>query len=380
MIEPGEQARREQVDVRSGVLIAHRLFDVADAIDLAVAEASWASHAGRRGRRTPLVTASPNELAYEVPPALLALPPSVVEIGGLQFQAEVTARLYDFGAVTIALRVDASGLSWEAFVDRCNAMDRAIGTASGSPVWHDALRSVLDAIRPSLRRPSAQHLEEDYLFAVVNAFEQPMMASQIRSRFDLAALLSGESRGLSAQEAGELTGQSFSYLEDDLIVLTWDRAFLHEPRGDSDVIDILEVANAQLLEMRYYDELLDDELSTMYNLVESAHGGLSLVASRRAARLARRLYGVVAEVTQLTERVENSLQVTEDVYLARVYGAALDVFRVPKLSAAVDRKLAIIRDTYGTLYAEASSRRAELLELAIVILIVIEILLALARE
>ena len=49
-------------------------------------------------------------------------------------------------------------------------------------------------------------------------------------------------------------------------------------------------------------------------------------------------------------------------------------------ATAVDRKLAIIRDTYGTLYAEASSRRAELLELAIVILIVIEILLALARE
>jgi len=77
--------------------------------------------------------------------------------------------------------------------------------------------------------------------------------------------------------------------------------------------------------------------------------------------------------------VENSLQVTEDVYLARIYGAALDQFGVPRLSAAVDRKLAIIRDTYGALYEEASSRRAELLELAIVLLIVFEILLALAE-
>jgi hypothetical protein len=117
----------------------------------------------------------------------------------------------------------------------------------------------------------------------------------------------------------------------------------------------------------------------MYDLVEGARGGLSLVASRRAARLARRLYGLVAEVTELTEKVENSLQVTEDVYLARIYGAALDLFRVPKLSAAVDRKLAIIRDTYGALYEEASSRRAELLELAIVLLIVFEIVLALAK-
>ena len=85
-------------------------------------------------------------------------------------------------------------------------------------------------------------------------------------------------------------------------------------------------------------------------------------------------------MTELTEKVENALQVTEDVYLARVYTAALELFRVSKLSAAVDRKLAIIRDTYSALYEEASSRRAELMELAIVLLIVFEIALALVRR
>jgi len=368
-----------ELEVLSGELIAHRLLDVADTIDLALAEGLWLSHAGRQGRRTQLSRASANELAFEVPPTLLALPPLALQVEGLDLQAAMTARVYDFGAIAIALRVDASGLPWEAFVDRCNALDRAVGAASGSALWHEALRSVLDVIGPALRRPSAQHLEEDYLFAVVHRFGQDMTAQQIRANVDLAAVLSGERRPLSTQEVDELTRQSYSYLVDDLVVLTWDRAFIFEPRGESDVIDIIEVANAQLLEMRYYDELLDDELSTMYDLVEGAHGGLSLVASRRAARLARRLYGVVAEVTQLTERVENSLQVTEDVYLARIYGAALDLFRVPRLSAAVDRKLAIIRDTYGALYEEASSRRAELLELAIVLLIVFEILLALAK-
>jgi hypothetical protein len=365
--------------IASGKVIAHRLLDVADTIDLAQAETLWLAHAGHKGRRTRLSMASAKELSFEVPPTLLALPPATVHVEGQDLQAEMTARVYDFGAIAIALRVDASGLSWDGFTERCNAIDQAIGASSDSPIWHVALRSVLEVIGPALRKPSNEHLEEDYLFAVVHRFAEPLTGEQIRSRFNLAALLSGERRPLSAQESEELTRQSFSYLVDDLVVLTWDRAFIHEPRGDSDVIDIIEVANAQLLEMRYYDELLDDELSTMYDLVDGAHGGLSLIASRRAARLARRLYGVVAEFTQLTERVENSLQVTEDVYLARIYGAALDLFRVPRLSAAVDRKLAIIRDTYGALYEEASSRRAELLELAIVLLIVFEILLALVK-
>lgn len=362
--------------VRSGALVAHRLLDVANEIDLSRAEALWLSHYGSAGRRTRLATATSNELTFGIPPTLLTLPPVKVELEGSLVDAELSVRVYDFGAIVLALRIPATELSWGEFTGQFNALDRA--TSDGSPVWRDALRSVLDILGPALHKPAAQHLEEDYLFAVVHAFAGPMTGSQIREQADLAALLSGETRPLSNQEAAALTEQAYSYFEDDLVVLTWDRAFVYEPRRDGDVVDIIEVANAQLLEMRYYDELLDAELVSMYDLVANASGGLSLLASRRAARLARTLYGLVAEVTQLTERVENSLQVTEDVYLARIYGAALELFRVPRLSAAVDRKLAIIRDTYTALYDEASSRRAELLELAIVLLIVFEIVLALA--
>ncbi len=109
-----------------------------------------------------------------------------------------------------------------------------------------------------------------------------------------------------------------SYFEDDLVVLTWDRAFVCEPRGDSDVVEVLEMANAQLLEFRYYDELLDDELPRMYDLVEETQRATSILSARKFSQLARKLYTLVAEVTELTERVDNALQVTEDVYLARV--------------------------------------------------------------
>jgi hypothetical protein len=164
-----------------------------------------------------------------------------------------------------------------------------------------------------------------------------------------------------------------------MVVLTWDRAFIYEPRGDTDVTDVLEVANAQLLEMRYYDELLDAELPRMYDLVEAAQRRWSLPGARRFADLARRLYTMVAEVTELTEKVDNALQVTEDVYLARIYAAALELSRVPTVSAAVDRKLSIIRDTYTALYDEASSSRSGLLEIIIVVMIAVEIVLAVIR-
>src|SRR4029079_5096515 len=191
--------------------------------------------------------------------------------------------------------------------------------------------------------------QEEYLVGVVHAFDRTLTAAALQECVDLVPLLSGEQRSLSDGARRDLLPPRFSYYKDDLVILTWDRAFIYEPRGDSDVIDVLEVANAQLLEMRYYDELLDAALPRMYDLIEGAQRAVGLFASWRFANLARRLTTLVAEVTELTEKVDNALQVTEDVYLARVYAAALELFRVRAVGAAVDRKLAIIRDSYTAL-------------------------------
>lgn len=273
--------------VKLGALIAHRLLDVAFAIDLKRAEDLWASRAGRESRRMTLATASANELAFEEPPALLILSPLVIDIAGQSTRVEATALLYSFGVIAIALRMDIGELSWSEFSDRFNALDQVVGSSSGTHLWRKLLADVLEVTGPALHQPSSEHLEEDYLFAIVNSFHSPMTGEEIRSRAPLAALLSGEARQLSKQESDELTQQTFSYFADDLVVLTWDRAFLYEPRRGSDVSGIIEVANAQLLELRYDDELLDDELLTMYDLVEITRSGLSVLASRRAARLAR---------------------------------------------------------------------------------------------
>jgi hypothetical protein len=262
----------------------------------------------------------------------------------------------------------------------CNlviSVDQTIGPNVETNVWKQLLENVTEPLNAALTRPSNSLLEEDHLIAVVQQWNMPVKGNDIPELVDLIPILSGEQRPLSESARQDLLKQRFSYYEDDLAVVTWDRAFIYEPRSDSDVTDIFEAANAQLLEFRYYDELLDDELPRMYELVNKARRATNIIAPRRFADLARKLYTLVAEVTELTEKAENVLQVTEDVYLARIYLASLKIFRVPAMSAAVDRKLSIVKDTYAALYAEASGSRGELWEIAIVILIVIEIGIAL---
>ncbi|RDI96941.1 hypothetical protein DVT68_19665 [Dyella solisilvae] len=353
-----------------------RLVDIADSIDLTAVEALWARHARTMAARGRLVTAPPKAMSFGVPPVELTLAPLTIELDGQPLQASVVVRLYEFGVAAFSISVPANDLSWPAFSGRVNAVDAALGIASETRTWNDLIQQIMELMRPALRRPSLEPLHEDYLLGLVHALEGVSSTANLHDELDLVPLLAGESRALSEQARQELLRQRFTYYTDDLVVLTWDRAFIMEPGDDSDVVDILEVANAQLLEMRYYDELLDAELPRMYDLVEATHNVANPLAARRYADLARHLYTLVAEVTEVTEKVDNALQVTEDVYLARVYASALELFRVPHVSKAVDRKLSIIRDSYAALYEEASSKRGELLELAIIILIVVEIVFA----
>lgn len=362
--------------VARGAIVALRLFDVAYAIDLARAETLLAGQT-RAARRSRLSATPPKAMAFGVPPVALQLEPVALILDGQTVTADATARLYDFGAVTIALRVAVTGAPWGEFAARLNDVDRQVETDART--WDELLRQVRTLVGAALIRPEELRIQEEYIIGVVHAFDRPLSAAALQESVDLVPLLSGEQRPLSDGARQDLLRQQFSYYTDDIVVLTWDRAFVYEPRGDSDVLDVLEVANAQLLEMRYYDELLDDELPRMYDLVARARRTRTLLASKRFANLARRLHTLVAEVTELTERVDNALQVTEDVYLAKIYAAALDLFRVRAVSVAVDRKLAIIRDTYSALYDESSASRTELMEMLIVILIVAEIVIALVR-
>jgi len=366
--------------LKSGQVVALRLFDLAYEIDLKRAESLWAERAQSASARSRLVRTPPKAVSFGVPPLALDLGPVAIEIGGAPVTVAASVRLYDFGIAAFALRLPVEDMGWDAYVRLVNAMDIAVGPAAPTAIWTEFLAQMRQQLGEALERPSAAPLQEDYLLAVVDGFDIPLTADALQERADLIPLLSGESRPLAEGARRDLLRHRFSYYPDDLAVITWDRAFIYEPQRETDVADVLEIANAQLLEMRTYDELLDDELPRMRDLVEAARRRTNLLASRRYARLARRLHMLVAEVTELAERVDNALQVTEDVYLARVYAAAMDLFRVPNVSAAVDRKLTIIRQTYTALHSEAAGGRAEVLEIAILVLIAFEIVLSLVRH
>jgi hypothetical protein len=161
------------------------------------------------------------------------------------------------------------------------------------------------------------------------------------------------------------------------VVVDWNAAFVLEPSGSLDIPDILEIANAQLLELRYYDDLLDEQLRRIYDEIQArrAHRyGLFKRSPYKA--LARRVLATVLELSEFIERVENSLKIIGDFYLAKVYEGAVGRLRIAAWQASVTRKQQMLSNVYQLLKGEVDTDRALMLEATIVLLIVGEILLA----
>ena len=305
---------------------------------------------------------------------LAALGTSEVPIGGENCTATLTAHLFDFGVCSLHLRISAPpNLSWT----RVSEFGAAVqSSADVGAVFDQALATFLARIAPAVERPGVAPLSEEYIVFRIDRLDAggyARPAAELVSDQQLVALLLGERRPLSAAARRELVPHRF-YYDDDLTVLTWDNALVVPPRvDDRDVEYVLEFANAQLLELRMYDLQLDGALPALYDRVAAARARGRPRFSGRFRTVLSELQTTVADITETAERVENALKVTNDVYLARIYAAALELFREKAWERGIERKLRILRETYAMLHSEAQAARAELLEIAIVLLIVAEL-------
>jgi hypothetical protein len=360
-----------------GTAIVYRLFDVGYEIHLARALELLSTNAPERAR--PL-RGEAQAIQIKNPPVSVTLGAERISIDGRDVDAEVSARIFDFGVVSLRLRVPAPPrVSWMEYADFGNAVDVRTDL---TPLFLRHLDALVTRIAPAIERRTIASVTEDYVVFRITRFTDPEggeLSTEVLRDEDMAPLLLNERRQLSHMALRELLPNRFSYYSDDLAILTWDNALVVEPAAeDTDIQYILEFANAQLLELRVYDALLDAQLPMMYSRVASARrSGLARII-RRYAPLLSDLQTVVADTTEVVERVENSLKVTDDVYLARVYSAALDIFRGRVWRSGIDRKLGIIRETYAMLNDEAQASRAEALEIAIVLLIVAELVVMFA--
>lgn len=355
-------------NIEKGRIVVIRQFDVADEIDLLKLEKL--AESARQGLKKVRATA----LSLSSPPVAITLGMRTVTLAGRPLEAECVARFFDFGAVSIRLWLTIPpGTSWTqmaAFVSEAQD-DEPL-----TQLTRDLMAPILERFSSTMIGPRLSPISEDYLIAFLERLEGNRQANTL-PRDAIAQLLLGEPSTLSLSEAeiDEAIEHRSSYSTADLCVSGWNTALVVDPDGDTDPIDVLELANAQLLELRIYDAILDDELGLLYDEIDSRKGHRPALL-RNYGPVLRRAVRVLLEIAEFIERVENSLKIIGDVYLARLYAGAVESLRIPAWERSVTRKQTLVQQVYDVLKAEVDASRGQLLEVTIVLLIVGEIVLA----
>jgi hypothetical protein len=368
---------RTPLRVDDGEVLVYRLFDVADAVDLHRAEAAAAAPKSRV-RLANVQSATALELPR--PPLHLGLGRRTLPVAGGAREAEATARVFDYGVISICYRLRIPpGTSLDELVPLAEALFVEPAPELDAEARREA-EALGAALSPALERPHSWEGLESYQVFLVRRFAGgPLTAAEVLAGAPVPELVLGETSPipLSNAERQDVLTQNYSYLADDLAVVHWNCAFLSEPSGVEDIPDLLELATAQLLELRYYDALLDRELHRIYDLLETRRSRLRDVLTPRYRALQRSTAALLLELSEMIERLENAVKIVGDLYLARVYQGAVRRFRLPAWQETVLRKQRLVAEVNDLVGDAADTSRGEWLEIAVIVLIAFEIVAAL---
>ena len=166
-----------------------------------------------------------------------------------------------------------------------------------------------------------------------------------------------------------------TYLPDDLVVPRWNAAFIYDTEaGAQAALEIVEFANSQLLEFRYYDELLDVELARIYAQLQQPHWWDSLFG-RGYIRAAHQLHSLFIDVNEITDHTENALKMIGDIYAARLFHLTASRLGLAPWKASVEEKLTTLNNIYRFAVEQVSIARGHFLELMIIVILVFELVL-----
>jgi hypothetical protein len=354
-----------------GKLIGLFSFDIGYEIDLEKARALT-----DRGETSELERrrAAPASLTYATPPLRVPLGPRSVQLGERVVAAEASATIHEFGALTVAVQMPLS-----VDVDELPGLTASL---TGAGTLEDAARVLLEELyqrlEPAITRPGLNDFVEDYYVIHVVRTDPPLTGPRLAAvaRGPLASALRCEASPLSESEIDDVFRPQLSYYPHDLVVTDWNVALVVDDES-VETVNILEYLNVQLVELRFFDALLDGRLADTYARLSKPSRSVPILY-RPYRRAIRELNTMRLDVATVVERIHNALKLSGDLYLAKLYTRTAERLSLRAWEESVAGKLQVLQSLYDVMVERVATARAEALELTIVLLIVVEIGLFLA--
>jgi len=198
------------------------------------------------------------------------------------------------------------------------------------------------------KRRGKKETTEEYSIMVVGEYSgEPEQFFNMSDK--IAGFLKSESLPLDKKEIESTLAHSIKYAKNDLVIVDWDGAFIFDPENDfASTIELLELANFQLLRYRILDSFFDERLRHVAEIVAKAGEKRAFLFGGREVRAALKSI-IEIRATSLSEflSLERDIKLIGDWYSARLYDMAGTKFKFSEWRGQIKDKLDALEDIYS---------------------------------
>lgn len=352
----------------NGLINYYRVFDVGADIDL-VNSVSLLNSSSNTVETFKLRKSS-RAIVIEDAPLSVGLASWIYENAGRNYECETTIKIWPFGAISLCFSFTVSNCS----IDELKLISKAI--EDSSDLHELAVERVSDLVKQlqhSIKFKNIWDQFEDYLiFIDKNTSRDVFEIQELMKNDDLFQIILGDHEGkFSEQMKLPIKNSIYQYHSDDFVIIDWNSAYICSEGDYQDIADVMEFAICQLLELRYYDDLLDRKLGSLYKSIQTTDPSFFNKNYNRISQEAAEIY---IETSEVVEKIENSMKVIGDFYYAKIFRASVDRLRIKDWQQSVDNKLKNLLEVSSLFQAEVNNKKAFWMELIIIILIAVEVI------
>lgn len=349
----------------SGNILIFYAYDIGDSIDINKLKA-------RKTLKASDMESFPHFKNYHVP-----LSVNIDEYSEKSDDAKISVKIHSFGVVSL-----------NYIIPFCETIDNLKlklihQVEEYKQISRKDARFIFNQIKPVITEPSFFNLKTGYYAVHADNKALEISNKDLVRRYgpQIASLLRLETQNMSEYQIEEVLQASTAYYGSDLLVINSEGAFIfdseyHEP------LELFELAGIQRLELQSFDKLLDKKLNIFYNsdtFKIPVRSYVPLLGSHIDSMLID-IAKLRVDISVITERLKNSVNMSGDSYFQRLYLMLGDAFKLKDWKASIDEKLSIVNEMYSVRKNRLDTVREELQNILIILLIAVEVALAVIKK
>lgn len=338
--------------VNKGQVIVYRMFDLGEEIRL---KPAYEQQLALMKKERPKL--KPKTFLINDPPIQLGFGTEKIQIKGVETECRVEAKFWNYGVVSIQMIIDINDKHLSEITQMGMDLENE---PSVEQLAKSKVEDIFSTIKVHIEKPELWQTYEDYIiffFSEVDGKPKDFLVPEV------ANMILQDREPLSETTVKDVLSRHHQYSQNDLTLINWNAALVIDSSNNKEIPDVIEFALTHLLEMRFYDEHLDEQLTIVYDKMTNG-GGIFTNLFYNTSKGALRRY---IEFSEFLDRVENSIKTVGDSYLAFIFRTANKEFRIESWQTSIKSKMDDLYRITSMIQGEINHIRSMILETIIVI-------------